>query len=175
MRCSSSRRLFESFLDASLSAREEGEFVQHLERCIECRTVFAQFRAVDALLLQPGPVELIPNFTQRAMAEVRAMPAPRPVRILWLAYIAAYLAASWLAIGLALIFAGPETRAMLAAVLGTSGAEMAAVGAFAGAVERGLGRSLSTLTIVSAGALLLDIAFVAILIVARRARSESVR
>jgi anti-sigma factor RsiW len=156
VRCSSSRKLFERFLEASLSARTESALRSHFERCAECAAVFEEFRVVDALLLRPQEVELAPNFTQRTMAEVRSIHAPRPGHFpLWL-FLIGYLGAAWLTIGLALVFAGPQTHAVLATMLGASGSELAAVGAFARATAHSFGSGLFELTAVSAGTLILD-------------------
>jgi anti-sigma factor RsiW len=157
VRCSSSRRLFERLLDASLSARTEHALRLHFERCSDCAAIFEQFRVVDALLLRPPAVDLAPNFTQRAMAEMQAIRAPRPAPLSVLPFLAVYLAASWLGIGLALVFAGSQTRAVLATMLATSGNELTAVAAFAQATAHSFGSGLFELTAVSAGTLLLDV------------------
>lgn len=183
MRCSSSRELFEALIDGALTARTHAAVEAHLDRCTECTALLEELRVVDALLLRPSKIELPPNFTQRAMAEIRALPAPRPSRSRLFIFLGAYLALSWLGFGAALLFAGTQTRAILSALVSSATAELAALGGVVHAALHGLWPAVSGLTELSAGALLLDILVAGILaygylvlrprLNARGARSES--
>jgi anti-sigma factor RsiW len=183
MRCSSSRRLFEDLIDGSLAARTHAAVESHLERCPECAALLEELRVVDALLLCPPAVELPANFTQRTMAEARALRAPCPARPRVFLFLGVYLVLSWLGIASALLFAGPQTRALLNAILAGATVELAAVGGFVHAALRGFGPAVSGLTELSAGALALDVLVAGVLaygyfvvrprLLARDARSES--
>lgn len=183
MRCSSSRRHFAALLEGAVSPRCERSIGAHLDACEDCRLLLDELRAVDAVLLRPPAVELPPNFTQRILAETHALPAPRRPRVPVLAFLTAYLAIAWIAVALLLVFAGPQTRATLDALLATAGREVGVIAFVAHAAARALGSTLSELTALSAGALLLDVVAGGVLALAyvllrprreaRRARSET--
>lgn len=157
MRCSSSRRLFEDLIDGSLTERTHAAVEAHLDRCTECAALLVELRVVDAMLLRPQGVELPPNFTQRTMAEVRALPAPRPSRSGLFIFLATYLMLSWLGIGAALLLAGQQTRAIVSMAFTWTSAQVAALGGVVHAALHGFGPAVSGLTELSAGALVLDV------------------
>ncbi|MFN2461542.1 MAG: zf-HC2 domain-containing protein [Candidatus Velthaea sp.] len=124
MNCSSSEALFERFLDGELVPRDRARLLAHVDACAACRGVLEELRVVDALLLTPRDVKLAPNFTFATMAEVRALPQPRPHRAPVLAYLVCYLTATWLLIAAAFVLA-PQTMHALGTTLLDAAASVA--------------------------------------------------
>ena len=119
MRCSTSEALFEGRLEGTLTMLQSMRLDAHLEGCARCSGVFEELRVIDALLLTPRTLEPAPNFTFKMMAEIRAMPAPQPMRATWPWMFALYLALSWLAIGVWLAIGRPDGHAAVAIAAGS--------------------------------------------------------
>jgi anti-sigma factor RsiW len=111
MHCSSSERRLDAYVDGSLAARERARVAAHLATCARCSAILEEFRAIDALLLSPRTLELVPNFTFKVMAEVRSLPQPHRSHVPSFRILATYLAFAWLAIGLFFRFGDGTARA----------------------------------------------------------------
>lgn len=116
MRCDTSELLFEQLLDGTIAPRPRAELISHLDRCANCSSVLEELRVVDALLLTPRSLEPPVNFTFKTMAEIRAMPAPAPLRRTWPWLFALYLTLSWVAIGAWLAVGRPDAHGAFALV-----------------------------------------------------------
>lgn len=114
MRCELSELHFEELLEGTLAPRLRAELTSHLESCAKCSAVLEELRVVDALLLSPRSLEPPLNFTFKTMAEIRAMPAPTPVRRSWPWLFALYLALSWIAIGAWFALGRPDAQGAFA-------------------------------------------------------------
>jgi anti-sigma factor RsiW len=169
--------LFEGLLDGALTSRTQAALCAHLDRCTDCQGLLEELRVVDALLLRTSVFELSENFTTQTMAAMEQLPTPRPAqRALW-SLLGAYLATAWLMIALALVFDGAQARAILGGAFSIAGGEIAALGSLAHGLLHTFDSSLSSLTAVSIGALVLDMIVGVALVVGYRAmrRSEVVR
>jgi predicted anti-sigma-YlaC factor YlaD len=166
--CNSFEDLLEQYFENTLLPREAAAMKLHLDRCAACAALFEEVRVVDALLLTPHRDEPAPNFTFAVMAEVRSQRLPVRRKPPIAAFAAAYLAVSWLAIGMAFVFAHPL-------VTGTLGSAFAAVGHFAAlleAVARAPFGAFANTSAVAGGVLAFDIALGGIvLFVAARGRA----
>jgi predicted anti-sigma-YlaC factor YlaD len=167
--CSSFEDLLEQYFENTLLPREAAAMKLHLDRCAACAALFEEVRVVDALLLTPHRNEPAPNFTFAVMAEVRAQRVPVRRRNPIAAVTAAYLAVSWLAIGLAFLFAHPL-------VTGTLGAAFAAIGRFASLIEavvRAPFGAFGATSAIAGGVLAFDIALAGgVVLVASRMRAR---
>jgi anti-sigma factor RsiW len=170
MRCSTSEMLFEGLLDGTLSEPRRRMLTGHLEKCSRCTSVLEELRVIDALLITPRTLEPAPNFTFKAMAEIRAMPQPKllPPRLpLWTLF-GFYLAASWIAIAGWFAIGRPDAHAALTFV-------QHVVGAFAGVarvVATGFGYGYTGVAGVVTFLLLFDMALLAGVLVLRRRLPE---
>ncbi len=177
MRCSTSEHLFDGLLDGTLGVLQRHNVEAHLEKCARCTSVLEELRVIDALLLTPRLLEPAPNFTQKTMAEIRAMPAPKaaaPRLPLWSAF-GFYLFASWLGIGVWVAFGRPDARGLLALVLGLFDHSSRAFHDIGSAVAAGLGSTgIASIVVVVLGVdvLLIALAFFAPRVISRLARSE---
>jgi len=94
--CSWCEERFERLLDGDLTAAERARVLAHVDGCAGCRSLLDELRVVDALLLQPSPVEPTRDFTAATMADVRALPPPvTPRRDRWRAYLVCYVVGAW--------------------------------------------------------------------------------
>ncbi len=171
MNCSSAEARFERFLDGELTPRERGGMLAHVDSCAACGDVFAELRAVDALLIEPRRVELAPNFTAATMAHARSLDTPRVYRTPIRAYVVSYLAGAWLVTGAAYMLAPQATRAVAGAVIDVARTVTDAVGGLSSVVARSLGHDGTTIGALL-GALL---AFDLVLVVACGAALKYVR
>ena len=158
MNCSSFEPKLVSLVEDELTPRERAAVLGHVEGCTSCSRLLEDVRIVDGLLLQTRPVEPAQNFTYRAMAEIRSMPAPRARRPRWWLYVAAYLGVAWLAILAAAIFGGPMVGAAIAGAANWSVGTAAALDSLVHAGLRGFGHGLSSLTAMTIGVLVFDVA-----------------
>jgi len=178
MRCSTSEEFFEGLLEGTLTAQQRWRLDAHLERCGKCTGVLEELRVIDALLLTPRELEPAPNFTFKAMAEIRALPAPQPARATWPWAFGSYLLLSWIVIGVWLAIGRPDGHTSLAMTLGF-------VQHFAAALQ-GVGKAIGSTGVAGIITLLLlfDLVLVSVIlyaglvlrprVIARLARSESV-
>jgi anti-sigma factor RsiW len=173
MRCSFSEPRLDAFVDGTLAAADQRRVLAHVDGCDRCRHLLEELRVVDALLLVPRQLEPAPNFTFRAMAEVRAMHPPHVRRVPTLGVFATYLAFAWTIIVLWLAFGGTAAREALAvggAALARYGAGLSGV---AGATSQLFGHATPGVTILMGMILLLDacaLAVVALVYVVVRPR-----
>jgi anti-sigma factor RsiW len=179
MRCSSSEKLFDGLLDGTLTGTQRRNVDVHLEACARCTSVLEELRVIDALLLTPRMLEPAPNFTQKAMAEIRTMPAPKaaaPRLPLWMAF-GMYLFASWLGIGMWVAFGRPDAHGMLSLTLGVLSHVSRAFHDVGGAVAAAFSStSIASIVVLVLGVdvLLVTLAFFAPRLISRLARSESI-
>jgi len=179
MRCNTSEYLFDGLLDGTLTQLQRRTVDAHLERCARCTSVLEELRVIDALLLTPRLLEPAPNFTQKTMAEIRAMTPPKPAapRLpLWAAF-AFYLFASWAGIGTWLAFGRPDARALLSLAGGLIDHASRAFHDVGSAVSAGFGATgVASVVVLVLGVdmLLIALVFVAPRVISRLARSESV-
>ncbi|MGH7661768.1 MAG: zf-HC2 domain-containing protein, partial [Vulcanimicrobiaceae bacterium] len=111
MRCNTSEALFDGRLEGTLTWLQRTRLDAHLERCGRCSAVLEELRVIDALLLTPRALEPAPNFTFKAMAEIRTLPQPQRVRAQWPWMFGLYLALSWLSIGAWFAIGRPDGHA----------------------------------------------------------------
>jgi predicted anti-sigma-YlaC factor YlaD len=131
MRCSYFEPLLDPFIDGELTSIERARVIAHVDTCDHCRGLLEELRVVDALLIVPRQLEPAPNFTFRAMAEIRPLPVPHVHRTPALGVVAAYLVFAWLVIGAWFVVGGDTARATLGffASLGARyGRDIAALG-----------------------------------------------
>ncbi len=157
MNCSSAEKFFEPFLDGTLPAPQHTGLLMHVDACAACRGILEELRVVDALLVTPRQIELAPNFTFATMAEVRALPPPRPYRTPVRAYLVSYLAAAWLLTGAAMLLAPQTMHALAGAVLDTARSIADAVGGLGTVIARLFGHGGNTLTAALGALLGLDV------------------
>ena len=179
MRCSTSENLFDGLLDGTLSVLQRHKVETHLVSCARCASVLEELRVIDALLLTPRLLEPVPNFTQKAMAEIRAMPAPKPAapRLPLWAAVAFYLFASWLGIGLWAAFGRPDAHGLLTLGLNVLDHTSRAFHDVGRTVAGGIGSTgVASIVVVVLGVdiFLIALAFFAPRLIARIARGESV-
>ena len=161
MNCRSSEERFERFLDGELAARERAELIAHVDACAGCRSILEELRVVDALLLEPRAVQLVPNFTYVTMAEVRALDAPRRMRAPITAYAVSYLVAAWSIVAVTYLLS-PGVMHMIAAMAFDFSASMSsALTELAHVFGRSFGHDASAMPTVVGGLVVLDIALVA--------------
>ena len=179
MRCNTSEALFDGLLDGTLSTLQRHKVETHLASCARCTSVLEELRVIDALLLTPRLLEPAPNFTQKTMAEIRTMPAPKvaaPRLPLWVAF-GFYLFASWLGIGLWVAFGRPDAHGLLALALGLFAHGSRAFQDVGRAVAAGIGSTgIASIVAVVLGVdiLLIALAFFGPRLISRFARSEPV-
>jgi anti-sigma factor RsiW len=162
--CSSSEALFEAYLDDTLVPAQRARLLRHLNGCGRCKGVLDELRVVDALLAGPRTVELPPNFTFAAMAEVRALPRPHvSSNGVVLAFAVSYLVAAWLLIGAGFLLAGTAMRALGETALDASAQLVHAFGAIGSAGARVAG-DFGSLPAFLGAAIVLDVAFVLALV-----------
>jgi len=154
--CSSAERSFEDFLEGTLAVRTRSALLAHVERCDTCRGLLEELRVVDALLLEPREIRLAENFTFAMMAEVRSQPPPRRPRSRLGAFVAAYLAATWIAIGALFILAPHTMGALAGAALGFSRALGETVGGIGQAVASVFGQGTPGVVLAVTGVLALE-------------------
>ena len=172
MTCSWCEERFERFLDGHVTEAERSMLLRHVDGCDNCHGLLEELRVVDALLIEPSPVELPPNFTHATMAEVEALPEPRTCRVPLLAWLVSFTVAAWALIGVAFVLA-PTT--MIAA--GELSLDVAHDVLYAfGGIVRAVGHlgsrgDLSSLTTVAGSVVIADaIVLVAIIAALRFAR-----
>ena len=110
MHCSSFEPLLDEYVDGALTPREHGLVATHVANCADCAALLQELRVIDALLLTPRALEPAPNFTFKAMAEVRSMHRPHVHHVPHLPVIGAYLAFAWTAIALFFLIDGAAAR-----------------------------------------------------------------
>ena len=115
MRCATSEERFEGLLEGTLAPAQRVEVEAHVQTCPHCASVLEELRVVDALLLTPRKLEPPPNFTFKAMAEIRTLPSPARSRSRWPWLFVVYLLLSWMGIGAWLAIGRPEASALAAA------------------------------------------------------------
>ncbi|HTD38873.1 MAG TPA: zf-HC2 domain-containing protein [Candidatus Limnocylindrales bacterium] len=164
MSCSSSEALFEAYLDDTLLPAQRARLLRHLNGCGRCKGVLDELRVVDALLAGPRQVELPPNFTFAAMAEVRSLPRPHVTHAPLLAYLISYLVAAWLLVGAGFLLAGSAMRAFGETALDTSAQLVHTAGAIGSAGARVAG-DFGSLTAFLGAAIVLDVAVALALVV----------
>jgi len=162
--CSSSEALFEAYLDDTLLPAQRARLLRHLNGCGRCKGVLDELRVVDALLAGPRQVELPPNFTFAAMAEVRSLPRPHVTHAPLLAYLISYLVAAWLLVGAGFLLAGSAMRAFGETALDTSAQLVHTAGAIGSAGARVAG-DFGSLTAFLGAAIVLDVAVALALVV----------
>ncbi|MBV8749299.1 MAG: zf-HC2 domain-containing protein [Candidatus Eremiobacteraeota bacterium] len=163
MTCSSSEALFEAYLDDTLLPAQRARLLGHLKSCGACKGVLDELRVVDALLVSPREVELPPNFTFAAMAEIRSLPRPTVSSAPVFAYLISYLVAAWLLIGAGFLLAGSTMRAFGETALDASAHIVHPLAAIAQSGTRTLG-DLGTFGAVLGGAVVLDVVVAAAMI-----------
>ncbi|MGH7715058.1 MAG: anti-sigma factor family protein [Vulcanimicrobiaceae bacterium] len=179
MRCNTSEKLFDGLLDGTLSPLQRRNIDLHLQACARCTSVLEELRVIDALLLTPRLLEPAPNFTQKTMAEIRSVPAPKvaaPRLPLWVAF-GTYLFASWLGIGIWIAFGRPDAHGLLLLALGTLDHVSRAFHDVVSAVAAGLGSTAiagGVALVLGIDVLLVTLAFFAPRLISRLARSEPV-
>lgn len=162
MNCSSAESVFERVLDGKLTRPRRAAFDAHLAGCGNCRGVFEELRAVDALLTQPRRVDLGPDFTCATMAETLTLRAPAIYRTPVRAYLVSYVAAAWLIAGAALVFAPQMMQALAATLIEVARNVAEAVGGVGTVVARAFGRGGGVMLTALLGALVvLDAVLVA--------------
>ena len=164
MSCSSSEALFEAYLDDTLAPAQRARLLRHVNACGACKGVLDELRVVDALLASPRAVELPENFTFATMAEVRSLRRPVASPVPLYAYLVSYLVAAWLLIGAGFLLAGPTMRTLGETVLDVSGSLVRTFGSLGHAGAR-LAGDLGPLGSLIGAAIVLDVAFVAALVV----------
>ena len=173
MRCSSSEAYLDAHVDGTLAPARAARLDAHLATCDACRSLAAELRSIDALLLAPRILEPQTNLTFAVMAEARALPSPRVRRASPLAIVAVYIAFAWITIAAFLALGGSSARAMLATIGQTASTGVTAGAALASASARLFGHHTFDVTAAMGALLALD-AVVASAIVAvfayRRAR-----
>ncbi|HEY1727948.1 MAG TPA: zf-HC2 domain-containing protein [Candidatus Baltobacteraceae bacterium] len=179
MRCNTSENLFDGLLDGTLSTLQRHNVETHLASCARCTSVLEELRVIDALLLTPRLLESVPNFTQKTMAEIRTMPAPKPAapRLpLWMAF-GFYLLVSWLGIGTWIAFGRPNAHGLFSLALGLLDHSSRAVQDVARVVAAGVGSTgIASIVALVLGVdiLLIALAFFAPRVISRMARNEPV-
>lgn len=179
MRCSTSEKLFDGLLDGTLTAMQRRNVDLHVQACARCTSVLEELRVIDALLLTPRLLEPAPNFTQKTMAEIRAMPAPKAAAArlpLWVAF-GMYLLASWLGIGVWVAFGRPDARGLMSLALGTLHHVSRGFHDVGGAVAAGFGSTAiagGVALVLGVDVLLVGLVFFAPRLISRLARSEPV-
>jgi len=166
MRCSSFESRFDEYLDGTLAPHESARVAAHAKACRRCAETLHELRIVDALLLQPRRLEPAPNFTFKAMAEIRALRAPRAHHHLGFSVLATYTAFAWAAIALAFTFRGDLARAAVAVVMLSLRRGADALAVLASSVSHLFGGHTTDVTAAVGGILVLDVAAAAIAIVA---------
>ncbi len=169
MTCSWSEARFERLLDGDLPAGERVEVNAHLASCDGCRSLFDELRVVDGLLQRPRPVEPPDDFTRATMADVRAMPPPRPVRPPLRAYVVCYLVAAWSLIGAAAVLDPQLVRTAGTAMQRVAWTvAIACAGVFHVATHVGERGELFSWTTFAGAFLVADVALIAALFAAQR-------
>jgi len=153
MRCSSFEPLLDEFVDGTLPVATHARVAAHVESCASCSALLAEFRVIDALLLQPRQLEPVPNFTFAVMAEARTMHVPHVSRFHTLPVLGIYLAFAWAVIGFFFVLGRSAAHGVLA-YLGN---------VFSGAVTSFAAVAASTSHLLGASAFQLSAAMVAIL------------
>lgn len=177
MTCSWCEERFERFLDGQLSPRERARLLAHVDGCDACRGLLEELRVVDALLLAPRTVELPENFTCATMADVRAMPAPCPLRTPLAASLIAYVVAAWSLVLAALLIAPSAVLGAGRSALAVAGTVCAALGGVQHAiVQLGEHGDVSSWTTVAGGVVIADgIVLVAAVAILRPRIAERLR
>jgi anti-sigma factor RsiW len=158
MRCDTSERFFEGLLDGTLPPRQRVELEAHLAGCTRCAGLLEELRVIDALLLTPRTIEPPPNFTFKTMAEIRSLPAPKPVRQRWLWMFSLYLVLSWTAIAAWIAIGRPDANAALALAFGFLGHLGGALDGIAKVAGTGFGLGYAGVAGLVTSFLLLDLA-----------------
>lgn len=166
MRCSFFEARFDEYLAGTLPPAESARVARHATACTRCSETLAELRVVDALLLQPRLLEPAPNFTFKAMAEVRTMHAPRAHHHIAFGVMAVYTAFAWTAIALAFAVRGDAARATVGALVFTLRRGAESVGVLASAVSHLFGGHAGDVTAAVGGVLALDVAAAAVAVVA---------
>src|SRR5271170_4067561 len=122
MRCSSSERLLDAFVEGELEPAVRARVTRHVGACGNCAGILEELRVIDALLITPRRLEPAPNFTFKAMAEIRSLPLPHrhAHRLAPWPVLAAYLLFGWLAIGAFLTFGGTAAHAAVTLLTGSA-------------------------------------------------------
>ena len=167
MRCSSCKPLLDRYLAGALRPRQRFAVREHLAQCAQCAALHEQTKIVDALLITSPTLELAPDFTGAAMAEVRAMPAPRSAHPAPWAFLIVYLTAAWFAGFVWLTVTGQSVQPVAAAMLRRAASVMSLLGSLAGS-GHALGRNTATVLAFGLGVLLLDFALLMALLVTYR-------
>lgn len=166
MRCSSFEAQLSAYVDGELGPVASVRVARHLEACEPCRSIVAELRAVDALLLTAREPDIAPNFSFKVMAEVRTLPAPRAHRARPVAMLATYVVFAWVAIGAFLLLGGSSARAMLGTISRLFGHVAAASAMLATASGRLFGKHVFDVTAAMGGLLAIDLVVAGIAIAA---------
>jgi anti-sigma factor RsiW len=160
---------FERYLDGELSATERRRLVGHTTACERCRSLLDELRVVDALLLTPRTVEPAANFTDRTMAELRALPPPRAPRSPLPAYLVCYVVGAWSLLAAGFLLHPHTMQRLGATLLAVMLTVVVAVGGVLHvAAHLGDRGDLTSWTTVAGGVVLLDLALAVALVAALR-------
>jgi anti-sigma factor RsiW len=157
MRCSSSERLLDAYVDGELSPVQRARVTRHVRGCAHCESLLQELRVIDALLLGPRQLEPAPNFTFKVMAEVRCLPPPHAHRTSHWAVLATYIAFGWVAIGTFLALGGASARAAFATLSLFFVRAAGALGAVAATTGHLFGPQAFDVTAVMGGILAVDV------------------
>ena len=163
MRCSSSEKRLDAYVEGTLSPRERALVSAHVATCPSCAILLEEFRAIDALLITPRTLEPAPNFTFKVMAEVRCIPAPHVHRTPALAVLGTYVVFAWVTLGAFLIFAHGAALASFAWLNASLARAGAVAGSVAAATGHVFGRQTFDVTAAMGGVLAADVAVAAAL------------
>lgn len=161
MRCSSCEPLLDRYAEGTLTPREMAAVASHLQSCGQCTALFEELKVVDGLLLTTRAPELQPNFTFAVMAEIQALPAPRPREHSVWGFLVLYSAAVWMATVIGMLATGttPQTAiAFTAALLARAGL---AGNAFAAGVTPAFTHTLPGLAAFGFAVFIVDLAIAA--------------
>jgi len=95
VRCSSCEPLLDAYLEASLSRRQGGAVIEHLQGCGACSALLRELRVIDALLTTARPPGVASDFTASVVTAARSAPPHSGRRTpLWIPLLA-YLVVAW--------------------------------------------------------------------------------
>jgi anti-sigma factor RsiW len=166
VRCSSCEPLLDSYLEATLRAREALGVAAHLRACHGCAAFLQELRVIDALLTTARAPRVAVDFTASVVSATHATVPRMPRRTPLAAALLLYVVVAWTIAAIAVV-RRYDVTGFVQTVFSSEGRSLAALGAAAHALAPATPVAAAVVT----GVLLLDLLlFCAIFFGYRRVR-----